>query len=106
MSIKMGYHHSMKVNKGEFEKIEALLKREDTEDRREKYRAGQFPRAAAVKDLDMRYRWDLFWMRLDQARREDDTEVIDFLTAYGADAHMDTVLRRIVRPLPDKGATP
>lgn len=34
----------------------------DTEAMREIYRARDFPRSAAVKDLNKRYRWDLFYL--------------------------------------------
>ena len=34
----------------------------DTEDRRNAYREGRFPRADTVRNLDMRYRWDLYYV--------------------------------------------
>lgn len=61
----------------------------DTDERREQYRQGLFPRADRVKDLDQRYRWDLLWDAC----------------AFGSDwsdykdSHIDTALRSIVRPL-------
>ena len=85
------------------ERIETL----DTEDTRQAYREGRFPRADKVKDLDMRYRWDLF--HATKCR-----EVLDSHGAYASgkivhqgnvvngtisDAHIDTALRRIVAPL-------
>ena len=65
----------------------------DTEQVREEYRQGRFARADKVKDLDRRYRWDLFWAAggtrlLAQADQEG---------LY--DSHIDTVLRKVVRPL-------
>jgi hypothetical protein len=68
----------------------------DTAERRQAYREGRFPRADAVKDLDMRYRWDLY-----HAARGADV----FRTGIGgedgglASAHIDTGLRRIVAAL-------
>lgn len=61
----------------------------DTDERRAAYRARQFPRAELVRDLDKRYRWDLFYRA----------------NGYRAMAHdyrdgmVDTALRRIVPPL-------
>ena len=75
----------------------------DTEDRREAYRSGLFPRAGECKDVNVRYRWDLF-----HASRCADV----FRTPIGgADSigsmrqaditsdHIDTGLRLIVPPL-------
>ena len=81
------------------EQVEAMRERIaplDTAERRQAYREGRFPRAEAVKDLDMRYRWDLY-----HAGRVSDV----FHTGIGGDdygltsAHIDTGLRRIVPPL-------
>ncbi len=63
----------------------------DTEQNRERYREGRFPRADVVRDLDMRYRWDLFHAgRCYDLVKHDDT-----ITSN----HIDTALRRIVQPL-------
>jgi hypothetical protein len=69
----------------------------DTTERRERYHlAGDFPRANVVKDLDKRYRWDLFWeagclyVLSDEPGR---------MPTDLSDAHIDTALRRIVAPL-------
>ena len=75
----------------------------DTEDRREAYRSGLFPRAGECQDVNVRYRWDLF-----HASRCADV----FRTPIGgADSigsmrqaditsdHIDTGLRRIVPSL-------
>lgn len=76
----------------------------DTETVRESYRAGRFPRADAVKDLDMRYRWDLFYAAkcgelLDGERAG--VIVRGGVVSSGGvtSAHIDTALRRIVAPL-------
>lgn len=62
----------------------------DTDFTRAAYRTGQFPRAELVKDLDMRYRWDLFY-------------AVKGVQIVGAgrymDAHIDTALRSIIAPL-------
>ncbi len=65
----------------------------DTEERREAYRTGNFPRADKVKDLEKRYRWDLFWAA-NLTRWCCDT-----LYSYISDTHIDTALRSIVKPL-------
>lgn len=62
----------------------------DTPAERARYVARDFPRAHIVRDLDRRYRWDLFWR----------AHGMEQLTgAYPGDAHIDTALRRIVAPL-------
>lgn len=65
----------------------------DTEDTRAGYLDGRYAKSGAVKDLDKRYRWDLFyaaraWLLFDRE---------DFL-----DSHIDTALRAIVPPLKKK----
>ncbi len=81
------------------DQVEAMRERVaplDTAERRQAYREGRFPRAEAVKDLDMRYRWDLYYAGrvsdvLDRWSGGDDDGL--------KDAHIDTALRRIVPPL-------
>lgn len=80
----------MKVTTEHFNAMFAAIKPFNTESRREDYRLGQFPRAELVKDLDKRYRWDLFWMS--------GAETVVRDVGY-ADAHIDTALRKIVAPL-------
>ena len=74
----------------------------DTEKNRQRYRVGDFPRADAVRDLDMRYRWDLFYA----ARGTDIVLASSSIIASSSDhragitdAHIDTALRRIVPPI-------
>ena len=70
----------------------------DTPERRTAYRNGDFAKADAVKDLDKRYRWDLFWAAWDAAGQSP-----EFLAQYN-DAHLDTALRHIVPVLGDEPA--
>lgn len=73
--------------------LEAAIKPLDTAERRERYRKGDFPNADKVKDLDKRYRWDLLWA-------SGDRYFLDFARALDAtDNHIDTALRRVVKPL-------
>lgn len=86
----------MKLTPVQVEAMRERIAPLDTAERRQAYREGRFPRAEAVKDLDMRYRWDLYLAArvsdvLDRWAGGDD----DGLT----DAHIDTGLRRIVVPL-------
>ena len=62
----------------------------DTEALRTTYRSGQFHNADKVKDLNKRYRWDLLWLL-----KLDLTEIYK----YANDSHIDTVLRKLVKPL-------
>lgn len=77
----------MKVPVGQLEKLRALVALYDTSEVRAAYVAGEFPRAELVKDLDKRYRWDLFYA----ARRSDP----DLLSGFSM-AHIDTALRHVV----------
>jgi len=67
----------------------------DTEDRRNAYREGRFPRADTVRNLDMRYRWDLYYVARGREALIVDGDFPQDLTSD----HIDTALRRIVRPL-------
>ena len=83
----------MKMKPGVFDRLKAAIEPFDTEVRRQRYRDLDFKNAHAVKDLDKRYRWDLLWVAVDN--KEVGYIVFDGLS----DAHMDTALRKIVRPL-------
>lgn len=77
----------MKLDRSTVERMRVALAPLDTDERREAYRRGEFPRADRVKDLDKRYRWDLWYMV--PARWDLVPEDVD-------NAHIDTALRRIV----------
>ena len=78
-----------------FRVLRAAIRRLDTPELRQRYRVGDFPRSDAVKDLDKRYRWDLFWAARGSFRGTPAYNV----AAELSDAHIDTALRRIVGPL-------
>jgi hypothetical protein len=87
---------NMKMPKELYERLEAAIAPLNTEHNRQMYREGKFPRAELVKDLDKRYRWDLFWA----SQRND--RVYYYVDVDGRslnDTHIDTALRRIVAPL-------
>lgn len=86
----------MKLTSTQVEAMRERIAPLDTAERREAYREGRFPRADRVRDLDRRYRWDLYhaarvWEVLDRN--------IGGKGADLTDAHIDTALRRIVPPL-------
>ena len=86
----------MKVTPQDFETIRAAIEATgyaDDEAIRERYRTRQIPRGDAVQDIDKRFRWDLYWAA---ARR---TGGLPDSTHGYNDAHIDTALRAIVRPL-------
>ena len=74
--------------------LASLVEPLDTPERREDYRNGRFPRADRVKDLDKRYRWDLFWSATTET-----PGFVESLYEFGDDRHIDTALRAIVGPL-------
>jgi hypothetical protein len=79
----------MKIQPTELEALRNLLTPLDTPEIRQAYREGRFPRADRVKDLDTRYRWDLFYF----------ARGYRVLPGDLTDSHIDTALRRIVPPL-------
>jgi hypothetical protein len=82
----------MKVTIEHFSILQGAISPIDSEQLRNDYRAGNFVRSHLVSDLDVRYRWDLFW-------RVKNTTAANFPTADYATAHIDTVLRNIVAAL-------
>jgi len=84
----------MKVTPEHLAMIREAVAPLDTEDTRARYRAGEFPRAAAVQDLNKRYRWDV--LHASSSRNG----LIRTLYAAGYnDAHIYTALRAVVADL-------
>jgi len=81
----------MKIKAELLATLEKSILRLDTEDRRNRYRNGMFYNSSAVKDLDKRYRWDLLW----------DSDAYRLFTNNRSinDSHIDTALKRTVKPL-------
>jgi len=84
----------MKINEYDFrhlsQDIELTLKQ--FPDVSEEYSNGRFVRSEKVKDLNKRFRWDLFWASTSVSFR-------DALSDYLNNDHIDTALRRIVKPI-------
>ena len=83
----------MKITPDELSVIRDAVAPFDTASNRAAYREGRFPRAEATRDIDTRYRWDLFhaaggW-RLSAPLYDRGCN----------DSHIDTALRAIVPPL-------
>ena len=85
----------MKLDRDTLDRMREAMAPLDTSQARERYRAGDFPRADAVQDLDKRYRWDLYYAAGGYRLLPDDESVTD--------AHIDTALRRIVPSLTGEG---
>jgi hypothetical protein len=68
----------------------------DTEANRARYRARDIPRGSDVKDIDTRYRWDLFYAATPNG--SDAREQVRIGADYNT-AHLDTALRAIVPAL-------
>lgn len=58
------------------------MKRVDTPEMRERYRNGEFSRHELVKDLDRRYRWDMFWCANNECYAEHKTSLFDLWGGY------------------------
>jgi hypothetical protein len=83
----------MKIKKEDQARVAEAIKPFDTPEVRAAYlrRDPSIHNIALVKDIDRRYRWALFYM----VRGWQYVQGYDDLT----DAHIDTMLRRIVKPL-------
>lgn len=83
----------MKVTPEHFEIMKAAIEPFDIETTRDRYRRRDIPRADSVKDIDKRYRWDLYYhaARLSGG-------LPDSTNGYTME-HIDTALRKIVKPL-------
>lgn len=82
----------MKMSPELFQAIKEAIDPINTPELQERYRTGNYPRAKATKDVNMRYRWDLlwgaFWPTSTEEQRKEFNELLD--------THIDTALRRIV----------
>lgn len=81
----------MKISKETFAQLTDAIQPIDTEVCRARYRAGEFPRASETKDINKRYRWDLFYFIRG-------FEILDGQSDITTE-HIDTALRRIVPSL-------
>jgi hypothetical protein len=79
----------MKIDSLTLYELRRLLDPLDTDRRRNVYRNGDFYRADKVKDLNKRYRWDLFLA----------ANGYSVLPEGVNDSHIDTALRRLVPTL-------
>ena len=83
---------NLKITQADFDALAGAVAPLDTPERRAAYLRGDFPRADVCGDRDKRYRWDLV--------HASGFRVVD-LYGYLSDPHIDSALRRIVRPLDD-----
>lgn len=84
----------MKMKQEHFNGLLAAIqdKRREFPNLAEIYRNGDFPRSDRVKDLNMRFRWDLFWSVTGKHHAAPLYADYDYLD----DSHIDTALRRLV----------
>lgn len=89
----------MKITPNDLTQLAAFIRPLDTPERRVQYLAGNFPRADLVKDLNMRYRWDVLYAS--QIKIGDGVGIQGDLNLYSYlnDTHIDTALRSIVAEL-------
>lgn len=83
----------MKIKPEHLAKLKALIEPLDTEARRTQYLKGDFHNADKVRDLNKRYRWDLFWLADGKAT------TVKEMYVYMNDDHIDTALKSIVKDL-------
>ena len=82
----------MLITPQHFAELKKFIVAHDTEYRRQQYKSGEFPRSNLVKDLNKRYRWDLYWATVPSS-------LVNELYKYVNDEHIDTALRNIIPPL-------
>jgi hypothetical protein len=81
----------MKLDRDTLDRMRDAIAPLDTAERRQAYVSGDFPRADRVRDLDKRYRWDIYYAAGSYRLLPEDDSIVD--------AHIDTALRRIVPSL-------
>lgn len=81
---------ALKIESRDFSDLFTAVSRLDTEERRAKYIARDFPRADKVRDINKRYRWDLLHASKFPISR---------LYSYLNDSHIDRALRTIVKDI-------
>jgi hypothetical protein len=80
----------MKIAKQDIARVREAITPLDTMEVREKYLKGDYPRSESTKDVNRRYRWDLYWACGER-----------FVGDDLLDSHIDTALRKIVPKLED-----
>ena len=86
----------MKIKPEHLARLKDLIEPLDTETRRIQYLKGDFHNADKVKDLNKRYRWDLYW---DSTVGADHATFRAALWFYMNDDHINTALKSIVKDL-------
>lgn len=81
----------MKASREFFEEVKSEIEKLPIQDLVNDYENGEFVRSDKVKDLNIRFRWDLFWMI---APKLSETAQIEM--GYLHDDHLDTVLKKLV----------
>lgn len=85
----------MKMSTQLFDTLKSKIEDHDNDERRRAYKSGDIVGADKVKDMDVRYRWDLYW----DAWRGSET-IRDLVSDEDLHTpHIDTALRQIVSPL-------
>ena len=82
----------MKITEHDLGVLRRLIEPHDTPERRKRYLEGDFHNAHKVRDLNCRYRWDLYTHCVPS---HDMRRLYDYLD----DKHIDTALRSIVKEL-------
>lgn len=91
-----------RIGGGVFDALRVAVAAVDCVEFRDAYREGRYPRSEGVRDVDRRYRWDLYYAASGRARRDGVGWCLDGLDVTSD--HIDTALRRIVSPLAGVGA--
>ena len=85
-----------KIPTGTVDRMREAIAQLDIPVNREAYATGNYPRSESTKDVNVRYRWDLYWAALHKGLLPWD--LLDDIDDV-KDAHIDTALRGIVPAL-------
>lgn len=86
----------MKMTDADFQKLATRVVPLDTQERRQIYREGKYPRAEFTKDVNKRYRWDLLFA---SGGRFHNGNFLSQLYTYLNDSHIDSALKSLVKDL-------
>ncbi len=86
----MSYNKQLKIYPEHLELMRSRIVPLDTRERRQRYVDGDFQFADKVKNLAMRYRWDLYWEAFPGAA------LSKVIYLYANDTHIDSALRHIL----------
>lgn len=85
---------TLKIKPDDLQLLKDITVAYDTEERRQLYREGKYPRAEFTKNVNKRYRWDLLFA---SGGRFHNGNFLSQLYTYLNDSHIDSALKSLVK---------